>query len=236
MPPYEEDVTFYRDFGQDQDFTLAGIGPGECGAGVLDLIQSDIEDAANKLALADEQGFDARLLSDVLHLSARALLVVRGIEPKSPEEAVAAFTGEFVQTGIASTKFADVEERFLSLNKAKDVQDTEALLIYVKDFQQEIKDLYASMDSSFNLPRRKGVGEQAEEKHRVMDLRGTLCPFNFVKTKLALEELVSGEQLAVLLDEGESIRNVPPSVRDEGHKILAIERRGEHYYVLIERV
>ena len=36
-----------------------------------------------------------------------------------------------------------------------------------------------------------------------MDLRGTPCPLNFIRTQLALEKLASGEQLEVLLDAGE---------------------------------
>lgn len=69
-----------------------------------------------------------------------------------------------------------------------------------------------------------------------LDLRGTICPINFVKTKLKLEELSSGDVLEVLLDEGEPIRNVPRSVKEEGHKVLSITRQGETYSVLIEKV
>ena len=36
-----------------------------------------------------------------------------------------------------------------------------------------------------------------------MDLRGTPCPLNFIRTKLALEKLASREQLEVFLDAGE---------------------------------
>lgn len=68
-----------------------------------------------------------------------------------------------------------------------------------------------------------------------MDLRGEICPMNWVKTKLKLEELDPGEPLEVLLDEGEPIQNVPRSARSEGHKILNLKREGNYYRVLIER-
>lgn len=68
-----------------------------------------------------------------------------------------------------------------------------------------------------------------------LDLRGVICPMNFVKTKLKLEELDSGELLEVLLDEGEPIQNVPRSAQEEGHKILKVERLDSHYKVLIEK-
>ena len=52
-----------------------------------------------------------------------------------------------------------------------------------------------------------------------LDLRGVPCPLNWVKTRLALEELEPGEGLAVQLDPGEPIESVPASARDEGHAV-----------------
>lgn len=69
-----------------------------------------------------------------------------------------------------------------------------------------------------------------------LDLRGVLCPINFVKTKLKLDMLDEGDQLEVLLDDGEPIMNVPRSVKDEGHKILKVEKVDEYYKVLVEKV
>ncbi len=68
-----------------------------------------------------------------------------------------------------------------------------------------------------------------------LDLSGVACPINFVKTKLKLEEISSGEILDVILDDGEPISNVPRSVKDEGHKILKVEPEGGKYRVTIER-
>ncbi len=49
-----------------------------------------------------------------------------------------------------------------------------------------------------------------------IDLQGVLCPVNFVRTKLALEELDTGELLEAVLDEGEPMLNVPRSLRRRG--------------------
>ena len=68
-----------------------------------------------------------------------------------------------------------------------------------------------------------------------LDLRGVICPYNFVKTKLKLESLEIGDQLKVLLDEGEPIRNVPQSLTNEGHQILRQERVDDHYLVVIQK-
>ncbi|GKS58628.1 tRNA methyltransferase [Nitrospira sp.] len=68
-----------------------------------------------------------------------------------------------------------------------------------------------------------------------LDLRGVICPYNFVKTKLKLETMSGGEVLSVLLDEGDPIRNVPQSVQNEGHTVLRQERLDQVYRVLIRR-
>ena len=45
--------------------------------------------------------------------------------------------------------------------------------------------------------------------HAVLDLRGVICPYNFVKTKLRLETMQPGQVLEVFLDDGEPIRKRP---------------------------
>lgn len=68
-----------------------------------------------------------------------------------------------------------------------------------------------------------------------IDLRGVLCPINFVKTKLKLEMLDSGQILEVILDDGEPIRSVPRSVKEEGHKIVKVENMENAYRLLIKK-
>ena len=70
---------------------------------------------------------------------------------------------------------------------------------------------------------------------RELDLRGTVCPMNFVKTKLALEEMETGQVLEIVLDSGEPIRNVPRSLKDDGHKILRASRRDDAFVLMIEK-
>ena len=66
----------------------------------------------------------------------------------------------------------------------------------------------------------------------ILDLRGVLCPINWVKTKLALEELPQGEILEVIIDDGEPMRNVPRSAKEDGHRVLKVRPEGEGAYRL----
>lgn len=69
-----------------------------------------------------------------------------------------------------------------------------------------------------------------------LDLKGVLCPINFVKTKLKLEEMQDGQLLEVILDDGEPIANVPRSVKEEGHRILKVEKlESGHYRLIIKK-
>ncbi len=68
-----------------------------------------------------------------------------------------------------------------------------------------------------------------------LDLRGVICPYNFVKTKLKLEMMEQGQILSVMLDAGDPIRNVPQSVRNEGHTVLSQEPVDQSYRVIIRR-
>jgi TusA-related sulfurtransferase len=52
-----------------------------------------------------------------------------------------------------------------------------------------------------------------------LDLRGVPCPMNWVRTKLALEQLAPGDSLVVELDPGEPLESVPRSAREEGHEV-----------------
>jgi tRNA 2-thiouridine synthesizing protein A len=68
-----------------------------------------------------------------------------------------------------------------------------------------------------------------------LDLRGVICPYNFVKTKLKLETMAAGQVLAVILDEGEPIRNVPRSVSDDGHTVIRQDPLTNSYRVMIRK-
>lgn len=78
--------------------------------------------------------------------------------------------------------------------------------------------------------------EAAPQVARTKDLRGVLCPMNFVRTKLELATLQSGDLLEILLDDGKPIENVPGSVRLEGHTVLHETQQSDgHWSVLIRK-
>jgi tRNA 2-thiouridine synthesizing protein A len=71
---------------------------------------------------------------------------------------------------------------------------------------------------------------------KTIDLRDICCPTNFVKAKLALEESGEGEVLEILLDDGEPVKNVPRSLKAEGHRLLGLKESERHYILTVEKV
>lgn len=70
---------------------------------------------------------------------------------------------------------------------------------------------------------------------RELDIRGDVCPFTFVKSKLILEQMEKGQILRVLIDYKPSADNVPKSMREEGQEVLAVNQIGDNLWEIIIR-
>jgi tRNA 2-thiouridine synthesizing protein A len=70
---------------------------------------------------------------------------------------------------------------------------------------------------------------------QAIDITDEVCPMTFVRTKLKLERMRSGEVLSVRLRGDEPLRNVPRAAREEGHAILGIDADGDAHIVTIRR-
>lgn len=68
-----------------------------------------------------------------------------------------------------------------------------------------------------------------------LDLRGTPCPLNFVRTKLRLEQMQPGVWLEVWLDSGEPIEQVPDSLVMQGYELDSIEDQGGFFAIKVRR-
>jgi tRNA 2-thiouridine synthesizing protein A len=70
---------------------------------------------------------------------------------------------------------------------------------------------------------------------RELDIRGEVCPFTFVKSKLVLEQMELGQVLRVILDYPPSVENVPKSMREEGQEVLAINQLDNNTWEILIR-
>ena len=65
-----------------------------------------------------------------------------------------------------------------------------------------------------------------------VDVTDVKCPTTFVKAKVAIEELDEGQILAIRLNDGEPVQNVPRSIKEEGHEILKLDDNQDGTYTL----
>ncbi|MDW8056420.1 MAG: sulfurtransferase TusA family protein [Elusimicrobiota bacterium] len=242
VPPYEENRIYYMDWGKNEDFSLDGLSQGECGAGVIDMIEADLESAKSCLMVAKDNNYNLDEIKKALIYSARALLIVKGIDPKTEEESIIYFIEKFIKEGICSPQFNNLKDVFSKIVK-KEI-DTISAYEYTENFYNEIKNIYSLMDSNFNFQVRflnqqllEQLMQSTEYKQQITiyDLRGTPCPINYVKAKLKLEELNIGDILEIYLDDGAPIQNVPKSLENDGQEVLNIKKMGDYYKVTIKK-
>ena len=65
-----------------------------------------------------------------------------------------------------------------------------------------------------------------------INIKGHVCPYTFVKAKLAIESMEVGQILEILLDYEEAARSIPKSMEDHGQKILKVEKINETDWIL----
>jgi len=71
-----------------------------------------------------------------------------------------------------------------------------------------------------------------EKSVQRLNLKGVACPMNFVKVKVALAQIGEGELLEIILDDGDPVRNVPRSIKEEGHTIVKVEKIKDNGFLL----
>ncbi|MGE5299920.1 MAG: sulfurtransferase TusA family protein [Acidobacteriota bacterium] len=65
-----------------------------------------------------------------------------------------------------------------------------------------------------------------------INIKGLVCPYTFVKAKLAIESMEVGQVLEILLDYEEASRSIPKSMEDHGQKVLKVEKVSDTDWVL----
>jgi len=237
IPDFEEDKNYYFDWGSENIFSLVGRGLGECSAGLFDLIDLDMNSIIkNKenIAQTSIKTVINENLYDIIYSSSRMLLITKGIEPKNEEELFDAFINSFINKGLIDQKFKYLVEKAKQNPKDNLVPDKDN----VYSLSEAVIKLYENMDDSLQFKTesaKPGPVELNTNLIKTKDFRGVKCPMNFVKTKIELSSLKSGELLEIFLDDGEPIENVPGSVKSEGHNILKQVRVDNYWSVLIQK-
>ena len=256
VPPFAEDPTFYYDWEAEDEFVLEDLGPGECAGGALEMIENGILEA-------DQELYQAKLLMDnhqysvsvnksyrAVLAAAKALLVTEGLDPSTDADTFREFDGRIAQNGVVPAAYRDLVKKVGDLGpKDTTAESAQEKMGFAKGFVDACRAATEQMGKDLKLTTDKAtVASPVAEPETVIqvptgapvyDLRGVACPLNYVKTKLKLEMMDAGEKLEVWLDAGEPIKNVPLSLKNDGHLVHlqeALEPEGSHYRILVEKV
>jgi sulfite reductase (ferredoxin) len=236
-PGFDEDKNYYYDWGARELFSLAGRGPGECGAGVFDLIEVDLASAAEALA--------ANRLFAATALAARALLVTRGEQADTDVQSLALFRKHFIEQDLIPAGLHPLVDRALEASRSAEGQPQFAALPQdVASLLEEVKGIYVGMGPSLRvatppaaacgIPPIPAPAAALATADQSVDFRGVVCPLNYIKTKMALARLQTGQTLAVLLDQ-QGATNVPASAAGDGHEVLQVAQLADHWRVVIQK-
>ncbi len=261
VPSFEEDSTYYYDWEGEEEFILEDLGPGECAGGALEMID-------NRILEAEQELYQARLLAEKHQYSvsvnkayravlaaAKALLVTEGIDPATDADTFAEFERRFASRNVVPASYRGLASQIGNLGPKETTPEfAQTKITFARGFvevckaatEQMGKDLKLKTDRAPDVDHPQAAAPQQPPRPAtgagaapVYDLRGVACPLNYVKTKLKLEMMDAGERLEVWLDAGDPIKNVPMSLRNDGHKILTeepLEPEAAHFKVLVEKV
>lgn len=265
VPPFEEDATYYYDWEGEDEFILEDLGPGECAGGALEMIDNRILEAEQELyqarILAEKHQYSVSVNKAyrAVLAGAKALLVTEGIDPSTDADTLLEFERRMSGTSVIPASYRNLGAQISDLGpKDTTAEFAQSKIAFAKGFVEVCKAATEQMGKDLKLAqtdtskgdapsgRKAAQGSGHDEPASaesaaapVYDLRGVMCPLNYVKTKLKLEMMEAGERLEVWLDAGDPIKNVPMSLRNDGHKVLAEEPltpEKAHYKVLVEKV
>jgi TusA-related sulfurtransferase len=71
-----------------------------------------------------------------------------------------------------------------------------------------------------------------EKIDKKIDIRGAVCPYTLVKSKLAIEEIEVGQVLEILLDYPEASESIPKAMTNYGHTVLKVEKINDTDWII----
>jgi sulfite reductase (ferredoxin) len=261
VPTFEEDPAFYYDWEGDDPFITEDLGPGECAGGALEMMGDRILEAEQelyhgKLLLEKHQyAVSVNKAYRAVLAAAKALLVTEGLDPATDADTFSEFEQRLAAKGVVPASYRGLAAQFGDVGPKETTREfAQAKMDFARAFVQVCKDTVDQVGKDLKLKQAEPAVEAptsapvpttqppaatlASAGAPVYDLRGVACPLNYVKAKLKLEMMEAGERLEVWLDAGEPIKNVPMSLRNDGHKILLeepLDPDNAHYKVLVEK-
>ena len=95
--------------------------------------------------------------------------------------------------------------------------------------------ILVGIDTGKERKKRRKMAEIDIKYDDFVDITDKVCPLTFVKAKVAIDELDDGEVLAVRMNDGEPVQNVPRSFKEDGHQVLKLYDNEDGTFTLLVR-
>jgi tRNA 2-thiouridine synthesizing protein A len=69
---------------------------------------------------------------------------------------------------------------------------------------------------------------------RTLDLRGIACPLSWAKARVTLETLARGEEIDLLVDDPQAVRDIPRAAEATGHHVAGVTSEHGSWRITIE--
>ena len=76
---------------------------------------------------------------------------------------------------------------------------------------------------------------EARKFDQELNLKGKTCPYTFIESMLALEEMKVGEVLRVIVDYPPAVCDVPRSLKNEGFEVLDVSPINDTDWAILVR-
>ncbi|MDP1709103.1 MAG: nitrite/sulfite reductase [Gammaproteobacteria bacterium] len=235
-----------HDHGEAADFKVLQLGGGECAGAAQELVSSQFAEAAYERdcrnAFASQHKYSEALecAEAILRLIGQSLLYISGAKKLDdiaeiarvlpdlrPENAVLAQRLSALTQGIDALKTEHDETAFTQLlAELDDWTRASAVLCQATDSQ---------LDLSTSLPRPVVPQAGARAPVALIDLSSYGCPVHYMKARLELGKLASGEEIDFLLEAGDPANQVSESLAKDGHSILSSIGHGTHTRVRVQK-
>jgi sulfite reductase (ferredoxin) len=228
------------DWNENEAFNTKGNKKGECAGAVLSMSDALISEAEYELMIARAHT-DAMFWAEAQTAlrrsaisAARAFLVAYGEAPEEDTEVFGLLMSNAGSDAELMKHFNAVQGALMSI----DLSDPGAGVTKLKKVQSDWVALAGKRFAAVPEAVENSATATTEQSSDIvtLDLSGVACPMNFVKTKIKLSSMAIGSQLAVILDDGEPIENVPLSLEEQGQKILSKEQLSDtQWRIVVEK-
>ena len=89
--------------------------------------------------------------------------------------------------------------------------------------------------SEIRRPESGKIEPRTQYADRELNLKGKICPYTFIESMLALEEMEPDQILRVIVDYPPAACDVPRSLKSEGYEVLKVNSLNETDWEILIR-